>query len=236
MAAPFRSTGPGLPQRAATQRSTAAWRRALLGGSAAGAILLAMGAPAFAACTTDDGTMTCSGALPDPISIDETSEVHTLNLTEPDADITWDDGNSGIRFISNGAVTINSNTGTHEIVVSGEGADGIKAQSYEDVDVGAIAIDHSGNVSSTDGFGVWAETDGAITLTAHGNISGGLDAVKLHSTTDGAISIDVTGDVTSTGGDGITASTNGGITSITNGDILAAGGGIVLQSYESGDV
>jgi hypothetical protein len=230
------SAGRAAPLFTRPHRPISAWRQTLLGGSAASALLFAMGMPAFANCATAGTTMDCSGNLPDPIRIDETSDVNTLNLSEPDADIRWDDGNSGIRFISNRDVTINSNTGAHAIVVSGEGADGIKAQSYEDGDVGAIGIDHTGNVSAADGFGIWAETDGDISLTVDGDVAGGLDAIKLHSTTDGTVTIDVTGGLASTGGDGLTASTNGAITSTTVGDIEAAGGGIVLQSYESGAI
>ncbi|MCX5581129.1 autotransporter domain-containing protein [Kaistia terrae] len=223
-----------------SHRSASSWRSALLGGAAASALLLGMGAPAFAdpatPCTTSGTTETCSGDLAGGIDIGENDGIDQLIVTSPSANIAPPAGISGIRFISNGAVEITSDTGSNAISVTGERASGIKAQSYEDGDIGDIKINHTGAITATDGFGVWAETDGAIDLTTHGAISAGLDAIKLHGTGDGTIDIDVTSNLTSTLGSGIVADTNGGITETSVGTIDAAIDGINLRSNVSGDV
>jgi len=215
-----------------------AWRSALFGSAATGAMILAMGAPAWGACVTNGTTLDCSGNLSSGIDIAETDSIDTLNVSGVTGDIAPTEGTSGIRFLSNGAVTIESNTGAHAIHATGDGADAIKAQSYEDGDenIGDISINHTGAVKSDEGFGVWAETDGAITLTTNGAIEAGKDAINLHGTMGGAITIDVTSDLTSTGGAGIAASTNGGISEVSVGDINAATDGIALQSFETGTV
>jgi uncharacterized protein with beta-barrel porin domain len=215
-----------------------AWRSALFGSAATGAMILAMGAPAWGACVTNGTTLDCSGNLSGGIDIAETDSIDTLNVSGVTGAIAPAEGTSGIRFLSNGAVTIESNTGAHAIHATGDGADGIKAQSYEDGDenIGDISINHTGDVKSDEGFGVWAETDGAITLTTNGAIEAGKDAINLHGTMGGTITIDVTSDLTSTGGAGIAASTNGGISEVSVGDINAATDGIALQSFETGTV
>ena len=198
-----------------------------------------MGAAAFAdpsPCTTSGTTEACSGDLANGIDIGEDDGIDHLVVTSPSGDIAPAAGTSGIRFISNGAVEITSDTGSNAISVTGERASGIKAQSYEDGDVGDITIHHTGAITSTDGFGVWAETDGAIDLTTNGAISAGLDAIKLHGTGGGTIDIDVTSNLTSTLASGIVADTNGGITESSFGTIQAAIDGINLRSNVSGDV
>lgn len=215
-----------------------AWRSALFGGAATSALILAMGAPAWGACVPNGTTLQCSEDVSAGIDVTEDAFVDTLNVSDVTSEIAPAEGVSGIRFISNGAVTIESNTGEYSIHATGDGADGIKAQSYEDGDenIGDISINHTGAVKSDEGFGVWAETDGAITLTTNGAIEAGKDAINLHGTMGGAITIDVTSDLTSTGGAGIAASTNGGISEVSVGDINAATDGIALQSFETGTV
>lgn len=220
-------------------RSASSWRSALLGGAAASAILLGMAAPAFAdpsSCSTSGTTETCSGDLANGIDIGEDDGISKLIVTNPTGNIAPAADTSGIRFISNGAVEITSDTGAHSISVTGERANGIMAQSYEDGDIGDITINHTGAITATDGFGVWAETDGAINLTTHGAISAGLDAIKLHGTSDGAMTIDVTSNLESTLGSGIVGDTNSGITETSVGTIDAAMDGINVRSNVSGDV
>ena len=223
-----------------SHRSASSWRSALLGGAAASAILLGMGAPAFAdpatPCTTSGTTETCSGDLAGGIDIGENDGIDHLIVTSPSGNIAPAAGTSGIRFISNGAVEITSDTGSNAISVSGEDADGIKAQSYEDGEenIGDITIHHTGAITATDGFGVWAETDGSLSLTTNGAITAGKDAINLHGTMDGTVTIDVTSDLTSTGGAGIAASTGGGIAEKSRGTINAATDGIALQSFSDG--
>ena len=215
-----------------------AWRSALFGSAATGAMILAMGAPAWGACVTNGTTLDCSGNLSGGVNIDATSVVNALDLSGVTRNITPATGVSGIRFISNGAVNIESNTGRYSILATGANADGIKAQSYENggQNIGDISINHTGKIKSEKGFGVWAETDGSISLTTNGAIEAGKDAINLHGTMGGAITIDVTSDLTSTGGAGIAASTNGGISEVSVGDINAATDGIALQSFETGTV
>ncbi|WEK50871.1 MAG: autotransporter domain-containing protein [Candidatus Kaistia colombiensis] len=224
-----------------SHRSSSSWRSALLGGAAASAILLGMAAPAFAdpsSCSTSGTTETCSGDLANGIDIGEDDGISKLIVTNPTGDIAPAADTSGIRFISNGAVEITSDTGAHAISVTGERANGIMAQSYEDGDenIGDIKIHHTGAITATDGFGVWAETDGAINLTTDGAISAGLDAIKLHGTSNGAITINVTSNLASTLGSGIVGDTNGGIAETSVGTIDAAMDGINVRSNVSGDV
>ncbi|WP_201401308.1 autotransporter domain-containing protein [Kaistia sp. 32K] len=223
---------------ASGEASVSGWRTALLGSAAAGAMILAMGAPAWGACIDDGTTRNCTGDLAGGVSIDETQPITKLTVAAPTGDITPEEGVAGIRFLSNGAVTIDSNTGSFGIHATGEDADGIKLQSFEDGNgnIGDITANHTGKITSDEGFGVWAETDGAISLTTNGDIEAGKDAINLHGTMGGLVTIDVTGDLTSTGGAGIAASTNGSITEKSRGEINAATNGIALQSFETGAV
>src|SRR5437667_5419413 len=109
--------GVDTPSLRLVRRSGSSWRAALLGTAAAGALSLAIGGPAAAAptpCVINGAVATCSGDQSAGIAsgTDFTAPpVTTLNVNNLTKAIAPGSGTSGIRFISNGDITVSSDTG-----------------------------------------------------------------------------------------------------------------------------
>jgi hypothetical protein len=209
------------------------WRLGLLASAAAGALLLAVGGPAAAACVINGTSYDCTGDL--SAGVTAGAPYDTLSISNLTTDITPTSGLDGISFQVNGPLTLSANTGSFGISVTGLNADGVVAQSYDGSNVG---ITYTGNIASTDGYGIYATGLGNISDTSTGNISAGLDAIHVedYKAGGGTVTIDHTGDLTSTGGDGVYATTQGNVSATTNGTIASAGDGIHLQSFGRGTV
>jgi uncharacterized protein with beta-barrel porin domain len=236
----------------------------------------------MADCVPNGTELDCSGDLSAGVTAGPPFD--TLVVSGVTADITPTSGLSGIVFQVNGPITINVDTGDHGVSVTGVGADGLVAQSYDGSNLGitysgdiqsaagrgiyatglgdisetstgdvssgldaihvesyeagggTVTIDHTGNLTSGSGSGVYATTQGDVGATVNGNIESDSDAVHLQSFSTGTVTIGVTGDVTSHNGDGIFASTQGSISETSAGTISASGDGIHLQGYDVGNV
>lgn len=130
---------------------SAGWRAALLGTVAAGALLLgsaryarAQIVPPAAPCDDIAGaTVTCSGNL--QLGISTGDPYDTLIVNNVTTNIAPAVNVDGIRFVRAGAgdtITIDSDTGTFDIVTTGTG-DGIYARAY-----GTVVIDHTGDIDT----------------------------------------------------------------------------------------
>ncbi len=177
------------------------WRSLMLGTVAAGALLFGYGRRAYAQvvppnapCDTITGggtTVTCTGNVSTGVLLNNGGGPYTtLNVNTLTANITPGANVDGITFTSNGAVTINTDTGTYNIQATGASADGIYASSTNST----VTINSNGDVSS-DGGAIGANTNaGAISVTSVGNLNGNSSGINL-TTASGAITVDSTGDV-----------------------------------------
>ncbi len=131
------------------------WRAALLGTAAAGALFFGYARSARADCVGSGSTLTCTGDVNGGINVP--GGYTTLDVNNLNADIA-PESDDGIYFNGDGDVNINSNTtdpDSHLISVEGEGADGIDARSET-----KITIDHTGDITSKDGHGIYAVSFG----------------------------------------------------------------------------
>jgi len=124
-------------------------RAALLSTAAAGALSLAIGGPALglpAGCTIDaTGTIeTCIGDQTAGVSIVGPTTLTTLDVNNLTTAIAPASGTDGINFVSSGAVTITSSTGTFGITTAGNNTLGILASSTG----GAVAVTSTGNITT----------------------------------------------------------------------------------------
>jgi uncharacterized protein with beta-barrel porin domain len=235
------------------------FRDAFLGTVAAGALSLAFAGPALAGpvpagCSIDGtGTIeTCTGDQHTGIAISAPTAVTTLNVNSLTTAITPLSGIPGISFISGGAITITSNTGTFGITTSN--ANGIYANGSLAVTVtstgnittsgaGANGIDNeaslaatvtsTGNITTTgaSAIGISAQAfnvaGSPATVTSTGNIAtAGNDAIGILASGTGAATVTSTGNITTQGIDahGIYAGSTGGAIAVTStGNIIAAG-------------
>ena len=209
------------------------WRGGLVASAAAGALVLAAGDPAAAACVVNGTSYDCTGDLSGGVTAGLPYD--TLSIGSLTQDIAPPSGTDGISFQVNGPLTLSVNTGTFGLTVTGLNADGVVAQSYDGSNVG---ITYTGAISSTDGYGIYATGLGDISDTSSGNISAGLDAIHVEDYKAGAgtVTIQHTGNLTSSAGDGVYATTQGSVSATTNGTIKSAGDGIHLQSFTNGSL
>ncbi len=220
------------------------FRDAFLGTVAAGALSLALSSPALAgpdACTIDGtGTIeTCTGNQSAGIAIASPTTLTTLNVNTLTQAIAPASGTRGISFVSDGDITITSNTGAFGITTAGDNATGISARSNN----GAVTVTSTGNITTggTGADGIFAYSEGAVTVTSTGNIStAGASGVFAYSTGAGAVTVTSTGNISGFAG-GIIAVGNGtGAVMVTStGNITTAGNdatGIYAESNNGGAV
>ena len=204
--------------------------RALLPWAAAAALLFGGGLAAQAQsiapedeCTVDGTTVTCKGDLSGGVEVDGgTGTYTTLYVNELDGDIAPVDGTTGIEFTGDGAVTLNVNTGGHDITTSGRRADGIKAYSENTINVDVVTGHIGTSGEGADGIDVEIASGGTGTIdvdvtgdiTTDGASSKGVRVVGRGDTVDVDVDVDVdvTGDITTYGAnsDGVSVSGNGG--------------------------
>jgi uncharacterized protein with beta-barrel porin domain len=208
------------------------FRDAFLGTVAAGALSLAFGGPALAACTTSGGGTieTCTGDQSNGIAITSPTTVTTLNVNNLSTAITPPTGIDGIQFTSAGTVTINSNTGTFGITTQGANAGGILASSSGS---GAVTVISTGNITtaSDSAFGIEASGNaGAQTVTSIGNITttgNGAFGIGAVNGGAGAVTVTSTGNITTAGssayGLGAVAFGGSAATVTSTGNITTAG-------------
>lgn len=207
-------------------------RNFLLGGVAVGMAVFGCGRAAYAACTTVDTTMTCTGDLSDGVVAGNPVTVLNVNsLTEDIAPAV----NDGISFTSDGPITIVSDTGGFKMLPSDTGAKGIYAYASG---AGAVSVTHSGDITSVSGRGISAfSSSGPVTTNSTGNIQADLEGI--YARTDGATSVRVvhTGDITSTSNQGVYASSNTGmVTTVTSGNIQSTDRGIYAKTTGAASV
>src|SRR6185312_146743 len=109
----------------------------------------------------------------------------------------------------NGPITLSVDTGTFGMTVTGlssddvDGASGIVARSFEDGD--AIGMTATGDITSSDGYGIFASGQGDISDTSTGAISAAKDAIHVEDYEAGAdlVTIDHTGTLNSSAGNGV---------------------------------
>ncbi len=208
------------------RRRNAVLRNLLLGGVAAGMAMFGYGRTAYAACTTVDTTMTCTGDLSDGVVA--SNPVTVLNVNSLTQDIA-PALNDGINFTSDGAITIVSDTGGFKMLASDVGAKGIYANASA---AGAVSITHTGDITSDTGRGISAfSSSGPITTQSTGNIYSDLEGVYAKTEGAGAVSVTHTGDITSVSNQGIYASSNTGtVTTVSSGDIQSTDRGIYAKT------
>ncbi len=176
-------------------------------------MILGYGRRAYANCVGPAPTLTCTGtitgtAAPGVVNggILVPGGYTTVNVNSLTADITPNSGVDGISFTSVGSITINSDTGAYSIVATGVGGDGIFASSGS----GAVTVDSTGDITSSDGAGVFAVTSGAQDTKVYSTGTVQSYAVGLFAySMSGAVTLHSTGDVTSTDGTGILAANMG---------------------------
>ena len=222
------------------------WRGALLGTVAFGALCLysarvarADPDPCTAVGVAPNQTATCQGNQSQGITSAgaddfDPAAVETLNVNSLNTNIAPAAGADGIYFHRTGAgndVVINSNTGPFEIVVSGDGADGIDAQS----DAG-ITIDHIGNIDASQGrYGIFAQVNapgaGGISVISEGIVTGSQRGINARNYGTGALEIVANGDVTGTNGNGIHGLNFGTNLSIESQAVNSGGNAIYARNH-----
>ncbi len=213
------------------RRRDTALRNLLLGSVAAGVAIFGYGRAAYAACTTVGTTMTCTGDLSGGVVA--SNPVTVLNVNSLTEDIR-PPVNGGINFTSDGAITIVSDTGDSEIIVTGF-APGIRASTSG---AAAVSVTHTGDITSITNQGINARSlGGAITTVSIGDIQADDAGIYAYTLGAAAVSISHTGDITSDTDRGISAlSTNGAVTTFSTGDIQADDTGIRALTTGAADV
>jgi len=220
--------------------SRTGWYAALLHAAIIGALSLSWPDVTTAGpgpCITAGTTVTCTGDQSAGI-VSGTDflapPVTTLNVNSLTANITPASGFPGISFQNLGDVTINSNTGSYGITVTGANASGIGAYS----NFGNVAINNTGKITTLGAGSTGIDTGatiGAITITNTGMISGGgdnsvgINADGTHGFVNAStISVVNYGTVTETGigSNAVAIASNSGLASFFNGatGVVAANG------------
>ena len=225
---------------------SAGWRAALFGTVAAGALLVSTPRQAKAgpaACVLSLGTATCTGDQSAGIAsgVDFPASYTTLNVNSLTQNIAPAPGTSGIGFQGSTNVNITSNTNPFSISVTGSGANGINATAP-----GAITINHTGDITSTDGREIYAHSSlvgGSVYVQSSGTISAYRSGINANAR--GAVTVKSSGDITSTHRYGIFAYSyvNGGTVNVTShgninvyGTGIAASGGAAVTVNHTGDI
>lgn len=216
-------------------RTRSNWRVHFLGGVALGALLLSASDPAYAACVTSGSQRTCSGDLSDGV-VASGPTIEQLIIEDLTTNIAPAGGTEGVKFESNGAVTVNMDLGENSIEVSG--ANGIKARSLGGQ---AVSVTSIGDINAGgSGGGIFMSTAGSLTLDNEGGIESDGDAIHLlnESVTGsgGATSITQTGDLRSVGGHGIYSFGLNATTIDSEGSIHSAKDSIFVKAGAEGNV
>lgn len=192
-------------------------------------------------CQASGSAVHCRGDLSAGVDIDErdNAEHSSLAVDNPDGDIRPVDGVEGVRFRSTGDVAIVSDTDAFAIITTGDGGDGLRAESTG----GVVTVTHRGDIVTTGrtGDGIHAGSDGgAVTVSLTGNIDTagehgfGITARANHS---GAVTVTHAGRINTTGkfSSGIIAhSQRDTVSVVQTGDIGTRGDrseGLIAYSY-----
>lgn len=190
-------------------------------------------------------TISCTGDVSDGIFFHNgAGPVTTLNVNSLTDDITLNNGSFGIRFVSDGAVTIVSDTtdgpgGPFAIVEGTASAAAIHAESTIS---GSVTVDHTGDLMLSEAVGIYANAeDGPVTVTHTGDISSiaanDLDYINptIYAIATSDITITTTGDITKVGSGSWTVGgiSSGGSVSIAhtgNIDVFGSGGPVIFAN------
>ncbi len=234
-----------------TPSTLSAWRAALLGTVAAGALMLGQNHAALAGPDSCDlmavaFEATCTGNQSDGIVGDPAGggdfdpdpaddNIITLNVNNLDQNIAPGPGVSGIFFESNGNVTIISDTTNgldepFQIITSGPGADGIYGSSV----VGTVVINHTGDISAS-GIGIRGYSSFlgvlGVDITVTGDISAAEEGISAEASQNVLVTSE--GDITSSARRGIDAfSLLGSVTVFSTGDVDAELDGIFAAAEQ----
>jgi uncharacterized protein with beta-barrel porin domain len=192
----------------------------------------ASGALADTVCTTSGTELTCTGNQSG--GIDVPGSITSLVVQDLTSDIAPGSG-EGIFFQSTGAIEITSNTG--EYIIDSVG-DGIFAESTGDADDAAVMIEHSGNIVSSGGRGVFANGLRAVDVNVDGTVSAatGIFAQSTGDADSSTVHVDHTGNITATQGEGIHAfSARQTVTVLGSGNISAVNTAIYAESGGDSD-
>ncbi len=204
-----------------------AWRAALLGTVAAGALMLGQNHAALAACALGPGVgeVTCTGDESDGVlgsggggaDFDPVGDnITTINVNNLNQNIQPNAGVDGIRIESTNDVIINSDTttgpgGPFQIITTGLG-DGIHTATDQDIE-----ITSNGDITAgADGIDAVSVT-GNVTIVSTGNVTGDTRGIAAFSPS-GVTSVSSTGDVSA---DAVAIFANGslGAEVISNGNV-----------------
>ena len=204
------------------------WRNVLLGSVAAGALFFGYGRSARANCSGPAPTLTCTGDISGTappgvynggIRVPPAPVYTTLDVNNITSDITPDSGVDGINFVTNGDITINSDTGPFAIITTGYGADGMYARS----ETGTIRIESTGDIVTRNGIFAYAYSANSLSIITSGDIQAtdsGIIALSL----GGMVTVHSTGDINARYGIYARSTGAAGGVSITSvGDIEAVG-------------
>ena len=205
-------------------RNDVLWRRALLGGVAAAALLAGAteqakaSVPSSPKCGSNwtwdpiTATLTCthdqSGGINNPGGVTTIKNLVVKDLTK---NIAPPSGTPGISLGNSGDATLYSSTGSFYISTAGDNASGISVGAFGDA-----TIISAGQISTTGAHahGITASSDaGSSSITSTGNISTqGDDSAGIYSTSHGNNTVTSTGGVTTLGDNsqGIYANASGG--------------------------
>ncbi len=233
-----------------TFQATSVCRSLLLGTVAAGMLLIGYGRRAYAGPGPCSGgtTVTCTGDQSNGITNvggtpDFTSPpTTTLNVNSLTKNITPAAGVNGIYFLSDGNITINSDTtdgpgGPFVISTNGAFADGISAYS----NFGAINVTHEGDLHATGAYanGIYTNSYGNTRIEHTGNITttGAYRSEGIYAySAAGSVSITQNGTITTRGvnSTGIFEIGPNGASVSQSGSIATSGygsPGIIARSY-----
>ena len=159
------------------------------------------------------------------------SGIHAENLGSAPVDVAFTGnivqaGEYGVyAFSSGGSVSIDQYGSVNSTL------DGLHAETTGGP--ASATIDHTGNIASLDGNGVFARaTSGTVTVTmTSGDISAGKSGVHAENTSNDAVEVEYTGNVTQAGEYGVYAYSSGGTVSVMQyGDINATKDGIFAKN------
>ena len=198
--------------------------------------------------TNGGTTVNCSGDITPGVEIDNPTNgtnFTTLKINSLTADITPENNQDGIRFQSEGDITINSDTGQYGMTITNTtdfSTYGIKASSNPGSgDGGKVVVTQTGDMTLTgkysygikgsssseygDGGPVTVKVKGAMTLT--GNYSYGVYAFSyassINSRNSGKVMVTMDGDITTMGNQNYVGTENMGIAAISKASHGTAG-------------
>ena len=177
-------------------------RNALLASVAAAALLLAAANHAHADCVTTGVTWNCTGNLLDGVP-NAPSNINTIIVHDVTSNIKPLPNKDGIAiWRSAGDVTVNSDLtkpggGTYGISVSGGEFAGIYASSHTYYKQGgSVFVTSTGAIASENGSGIFAKSDGVVSVTSRGAIQAAIAGIDAISKNKGNVTVRNYGDLT----------------------------------------